>query len=984
LIEDNLVAGDPFMNMRRRSAGSSSTRWTMLLPGLIFAVVGCGGGGKSTAPPSQNGTQSGIIRGIVTAPSSIAFKPGSSINVTSSPASTLGVSEAPGGSVGVAGAVCTLAGTDKSATTDPAGVFTLTDVPPGSYLIICKKTAEDGTVYAFLKAADVQNGETVDLGMVEISQTGSIQGNATLVDQLDHTGITVFIPGTSMQARTDALGNYRLNDVPEGTYEFRFEKNGYGTAKLVGIVVTRGQVTPVSDVVLNLSTGAMGSLVLESGHVYSSSRTVSVAITASADATLMMISEDVNFVGSVWNPIRSTTTWSFASDGEHRLYAKFAAATGPESAPVSDSIIIDTTPPIDAGVLVNRGAVATNSPNVTLSLSATDTTTSVAQMKLGNDPALTDAAWESFTATHSWSFPAGDGVKTVYVTFKDLVGNETVQAASASIVLDTVLPTGPSVVIQEGTYTNTHLIHLLLSASGATAAKIGEDPNFVGVSPISFVSTAPWALSAGDGTKAVYVQYLDEAGNETDAVSASIVVDTTPPTVPVIFNQNQMTNQTIFSMTLSTPSSDTNFRTYQLRGGHYSDWADTAETSTFGFTLTQQGPNALSIRGKDQAGNVGSGASVTITLDTVNPVLSNINALTTSTTAAISWRTSEPASGQVDFGLNQDYGSAQAFTSLTTSHTALLNGLSSRTLYHYRITSTDTVGNTTASTDLTFLTQPAPMPTARWGLAVGVVNGVLYAVGGATPSHLRLTTVEAYDPGTNSWTTKAPMPTARHMLAAGVANGIIYAVGGSDNNGSPLSTVEAYNPGTNTWTTKASMSTPRSGLSIGVVNGIIYAVGGCSTSGCEPPLPTVEAYDPATNTWTPKASMPTERWGLAVEVVDGVLYALGGYNFLTGTLATVEAYDPVMNTWTTKASMPTARRYLAAGVVNRILYAVAGDGSSTVEAYDPVTNTWTTNVPMPTARELLAVGVVNNILYAVGGTPSCCSPALATVEAFIP
>ncbi len=37
------------------------------------------------------------------------------------------------------------------------------------------------------------------------------------------------------------------------------------------------------------------------------------------------------------------------------------------------------------------------------------------------------------------------------------------------------------------------------------------------------------------------------------------------------------------------------------------------------------------------------------------------------------------------------------------------------------------------------------MPTARYGLAAGVVNGILYVVGGTTGSAV-LATVEAYQP----------------------------------------------------------------------------------------------------------------------------------------------------------------------------------------------------------------------------------------------
>src|ERR1700738_2686760 len=56
-------------------------------------------------------------------------------------------------------------------------------------------------------------------------------------------------------------------------------------------------------------------------------------------------------------------------------------------------------------------------------------------------------------------------------------------------------------------------------------------------------------------------------------------------------------------------------------------------------------------------------------------------------------------------------------------------------------------------------TTKTSMPTARQRLAAGFVNATLYAVGGID-ADVALNTVEAYDPATDTWTTKAPMPTA--------------------------------------------------------------------------------------------------------------------------------------------------------------------------------------------------------------------------------
>jgi N-acetylneuraminic acid mutarotase len=141
----------------------------------------------------------------------------------------------------------------------------------------------------------------------------------------------------------------------------------------------------------------------------------------------------------------------------------------------------------------------------------------------------------------------------------------------------------------------------------------------------------------------------------------------------------------------------------------------------------------------------------------------------------------------------------------------------------------------------------APMPTARVDPAAGVVNGVLYVVGGFAWDAIGRTisghfaTVEAYDPATNSWTTVSPMPTARSGSAAGVINGILYVVGGWNDSGGILATVEAYDPVTDTWSTMDPMPTARNALGAGVIDGRLYVPGGGGYAGT---LAMLEVFTP--------------------------------------------------------------------------------------------------------------------------------------------
>jgi N-acetylneuraminic acid mutarotase len=220
----------------------------------------------------------------------------------------------------------------------------------------------------------------------------------------------------------------------------------------------------------------------------------------------------------------------------------------------------------------------------------------------------------------------------------------------------------------------------------------------------------------------------------------------------------------------------------------------------------------------------------------------------------------------------------------------------------------------------------APSPT--WpGAQIGVVNGVLYAVGGTNTGlvdPLPTGDVEAYDPVTDTWTPRQSIANPPYGAGVGVVNGILYAVGGIAPGGSGIvitGTLQAYDPASDTWTTKAPMPTPRIGFRVGVLNGLLYVVGGDNAG-------TVEAYDPVTDTWVTKQHMLTVRSGFDVGVVNGMLYAVGGATGSDVALTItdrVEAYDPATNTWTTKAPMPIARLYPSVAVLNGILYALGGN-----------------------------------------------------------
>jgi N-acetylneuraminic acid mutarotase len=287
------------------------------------------------------------------------------------------------------------------------------------------------------------------------------------------------------------------------------------------------------------------------------------------------------------------------------------------------------------------------------------------------------------------------------------------------------------------------------------------------------------------------------------------------------------------------------------------------------------------------------------------------------------------------------------------------------------------------------------MPTERWEHYTCVVDGRIYVIGGAGPVNQALGTVEVYDPVTDTWTGKSEMPTARQGLSTSVVNGRIYAIGGGESSSSSylqvetFSTVEEYDPATDTWTTKSPMPTERGWHSANVVDGKIYIIGGSQDS--SPGyghVMAVEVYDPATDTWSQKGDMPESRAAGSGSVVDGKIYLIGGY----GGAQRVDEYDPATDTWTAKSEMPTARIGLSTSVLNGKVYAIGGfslgvsgySGVTTVDVYDPATDTWTTAPDMPTGRFGAYTSGVDGKIYVFGGLAGWPASAYGIVEIYDP
>ena len=92
--------------------------------------------------------------------------------------------------------------------------------------------------------------------------------------------------------------------------------------------------------------------------------------------------------------------------------------------------------------------------------------------------------------------------------------------------------------------------------------------------------------------------------------------------------------------------------------------------------------------------------------------------------------------------------------------------------------------------------------------------------GGQGSDYEFVNSLERYDPSTNEWQGEAvaPMPTARVEAGMAVLDGKLYTAGGhSEADGAASSSVERYDPATDTWEAVAPMAAERNDHGVAVL-----------------------------------------------------------------------------------------------------------------------------------------------------------------------
>ena len=167
-------------------------------------------------------------------------------------------------------------------------------------------------------------------------------------------------------------------------------------------------------------------------------------------------------------------------------------------------------------------------------------------------------------------------------------------------------------------------------------------------------------------------------------------------------------------------------------------------SSVLDTTTIADGTHTITAVARDAVPNTATSLAISVNVsnaDTTAPTISSVSSSSiTSSSAIITWSTNELSDTQADYGTSASYGlSSTLGTTLMTSHSVNLSGLTTGTLYHYRVKSKDAAGNLATSGDFTFTT--IMLDTTPPVRSTGLPEGTLTS--GTTSTTLSLTTNEA-------------------------------------------------------------------------------------------------------------------------------------------------------------------------------------------------------------------------------------------------
>ena len=327
---------------------------------------------------------------------------------------------------------------------------------------------------------------------------------------------------------------------------------------------------------------------------------------------------------------------------------------------------------------------------------------------------------EDTTSPYSFSWnttTASNGTHTLQARARDTSGN-TATTAAISVTVDNLAPTGSVVINGNAAATRNTTVTLTLSASDTqgpvTQMRFSNDGTTFSAAE-AYATSKSWALTSGDGTKTVYVQYRDAAGNWSTAATDTIVLDTTAPSTSAITATVVTSSSVTITWTTNEPS------TSQVDYGPTTSYGSTTPLDSTLVTahsvtligLTSNATYNFRVHSSDALANEAVSANATFIIDTAAPSIPiGLTATAISSTQInLSWAASTDNVAVTGYQVLR--GGIVIATVANTSYSN--TGLTAGTNYVYTVKAVDAAGNASAesaSANATTLTPDTTLPSA--------------------------------------------------------------------------------------------------------------------------------------------------------------------------------------------------------------------------------------------------------------------------------
>ena len=308
---------------------------------------------------------------------------------------------------------------------------------------------------------------------------------------------------------------------------------------------------------------------------------------------------------------------------------------------------------------------------------------------------------EDTTSPYSFSWnttTASNGTHTLQARARDTSGN-TATTAAISVTVDNLAPTGSVVINGNAAATRNTTVTLTLSASDTqgpvTQMRFSNDGTTFSAAE-AYATSKSWALTSGDGTKTVYVQYQDAAGNWSTAATDSIVLDTTAPSTSAITATVVTSSSVTITWTTNEPSTslvDYGPTTSYGSTTPFDSTLVTAHSVTL-IGLTSNATYNFRVHSSDALANETVSANATFIIDTAAPSIPTGLTATAISSSQINLSWAASTDNVAVTGYQVLRGEIVIATVATTSYSD--TGLTAGTNYVYKVKAVDAAGNKSA------------------------------------------------------------------------------------------------------------------------------------------------------------------------------------------------------------------------------------------------------------------------------------------------